>query len=76
MPSAKSPPAGRVVAASPSSASRASSASPVFAAASTNSKRAHIVELERELELIKIDPDWFKREDAESRIIHGTRNVE
>src|SRR5437016_2708247 len=28
------------------------------------SKRAHIVELERELELIRIDPDWFKREDA------------
>src|SRR5437763_6389350 len=35
------------------------------------SKRAHIVELERELELIKIDPNWFKREDAESRIVHG-----
>ena len=35
------------------------------------SKRAHIVELERELELIRIDPDWFKREDAESRIVHG-----
>src|SRR5436305_13096591 len=35
------------------------------------SKRAHIVELQRELELIKIDPDWFKREDAESRIVHG-----
>src|ERR1043166_118385 len=28
------------------------------------SKRAHIVELERELELIKIDPAWFQREDA------------
>jgi hypothetical protein len=37
------------------------------------SKRAHVVELERELELIRIDPDWFKREDAESRIIHGPR---
>ena len=37
-------------------------------------KRAHIVELERELELIKIDPDWFKREDAQFRIIHGPRN--
>ena len=35
------------------------------------SKRAHIVELERELELIKLDPDWFKREDAESRIVNG-----
>ena len=35
-------------------------------------KRAHIVELERELELIKTDSDWWKREDAESRIVHGT----
>jgi hypothetical protein len=39
-------------------------------------KRAHIVELERELELLKLDGDWFKREDAESRIIHGPRNNE
>jgi len=36
-------------------------------------KRAHIVELERELELIKLDPDWFKREDAQWRIVHGPR---
>lgn len=36
-------------------------------------KRAHVVELERELELIKLDPDWFKREDAEHRIVHGPR---
>ncbi len=36
-------------------------------------KRAHIVELERELELIKIDRDWFKREDAQWRIVHGAR---
>lgn len=35
------------------------------------SKRAHVVELERELELIKLDADWFKREDAESRIVNG-----
>src|SRR3954452_9317694 len=35
-------------------------------------KRAHVVELERELELIKLDPDWFKREDAQSRIVHGS----
>lgn len=35
-------------------------------------KRAHIVELERELELIKLDSDWWKREDAEWRIVHGT----
>ena len=34
-------------------------------------KRAHVVELERELELIKNDPDWFKREDAQSRIVQG-----
>lgn len=34
-------------------------------------KRSHIVELERELELIKHDPDWWKREDAEWRIVHG-----
>jgi hypothetical protein len=36
-------------------------------------KRAHIVELERELELIKLDPDWYKREDAQWRIVHGPR---
>ena len=36
-------------------------------------KRAHIVELERELELIRMDDDWWKREDAEWRIVHGTR---
>jgi hypothetical protein len=34
-------------------------------------KRAHMVELERELELIKADLDWWKREDAEWRIVHG-----
>ena len=34
-------------------------------------KRAHIVELERELELLKTDSDWWKREDAEWRIVHG-----
>ena len=38
-----------------------------------SSKRAHIVELERELELIRIDSDWFRREDAEWRIVHGFR---
>ena len=38
-----------------------------------SSKRAHIVALERELELIKLDPDWFKREDAQWRIVHGPR---
>jgi rubrerythrin len=34
-------------------------------------KRAHIVELERELELIRLDSGWWKREDAESRIVNG-----
>jgi rubrerythrin len=34
-------------------------------------KRAHIVELERELVLIRTDADWWKREDAEWRIVHG-----
>jgi hypothetical protein len=34
-------------------------------------KRAHVVELERDLELIKHDSDWWKREDAEWRIVHG-----
>jgi rubrerythrin len=38
-------------------------------------KRAHIVELERELELLKTDTDWWKREDAESRIVHGSREA-
>jgi hypothetical protein len=36
-------------------------------------KRAHLVELERELELIRHDPDWFRREDAEWRVVHGPR---
>lgn len=34
-------------------------------------KRAHVVELERELELIRLDPDWFRREDARWRIVNG-----
>ena len=34
-------------------------------------KRAHIVELERELVLIRDDSDWWKREDAQWRIVHG-----
>ena len=35
-------------------------------------KRAHIVELERDLALIREDRDWWKREDAQWRIVHGT----
>ena len=34
-------------------------------------KRAHVVELESELELIRGDRDWWKREDAEARIVYG-----
>lgn len=37
-------------------------------------KRAHVVGLERELELLKLDSDWFKREDAEWRIVHGPKS--
>jgi rubrerythrin len=36
-------------------------------------KRSHVVELERELVLIRGDADWWKREDAEMRIVHGPR---
>jgi hypothetical protein len=35
-------------------------------------KRAHVVGLERELQLIRQDRDWWKREDGETRIIHGS----
>ncbi len=35
-------------------------------------KRSHIVELERELALIRNDPEWWRREDAETRIVHGS----
>lgn len=35
-------------------------------------KRAHVVELERELELLKLDGDWYRREDAQWRIVHGS----
>jgi rubrerythrin len=38
-------------------------------------KRAHIVELERDLELIRDDQDWWKREDAEWRIVHGSAST-
>jgi hypothetical protein len=38
-------------------------------------KRAHIVEIERELELIKGDAEWWKREDAETLIVNGPRQA-
>ena len=38
-------------------------------------KRAHIVELERDLELLRGDSDWWKREDAQWRIVHGSRET-
>ena len=34
-------------------------------------KRSHIVELERELTLIRYDSEWWRGEDAQSRIVHG-----
>lgn len=34
-------------------------------------KRAHAALLQRELDLIKFYPDWFRREDAEYVIVHG-----
>ncbi|HYO77283.1 MAG TPA: hypothetical protein VE010_12525 [Thermoanaerobaculia bacterium] len=34
-------------------------------------KRSHIVELERELELLRDDADWWKREDAEWHMINA-----
>ena len=34
-------------------------------------KKSHIVELERELELIRDDSNWWKREDAEWQMING-----
>jgi rubrerythrin len=34
-------------------------------------KRAHVALLERELDLIRFYPDWFKREDAESLVVLG-----
>lgn len=37
-------------------------------------KRAHVVELEREHELLRHDSDWWRREDAEWRIVHGDTN--
>jgi hypothetical protein len=38
-------------------------------------KRAHIVELERELEVLREDGRWWKREDAEWRIVHGAASA-
>ena len=35
-------------------------------------KRSHIMLLERELELIRLYPDWYRREDAETLIVHGS----
>jgi hypothetical protein len=37
-------------------------------------KRAHLALLERELEMLRNYPDWFRREDGESLIVHGPSN--
>lgn len=34
-------------------------------------KRSHVVLIERELEMIRNYPDWFRREDAQDLIVHG-----
>lgn len=34
-------------------------------------KRAHLVYLERELQMLRLYPDWYEREDAESLVVHG-----
>lgn len=34
-------------------------------------KRAHAALVQRELDLIRLHPDWFRREDAEYVIVHG-----
>lgn len=34
-------------------------------------KRAHAALVQRELDLIRFYPDWFRREDAENLIVHG-----
>lgn len=34
-------------------------------------KRAHVALLERELELIQIYPDWYRREDAQAVVVLG-----
>lgn len=34
-------------------------------------KRAHVAYLERELAMTQLYPDWFRREDGESLIVHG-----
>lgn len=36
-------------------------------------KRAHLALLERELQMIQLYPDWYKREDAEDLVVHGKR---
>jgi len=39
-------------------------------------KRSHLVHLERELEMLQRYPDWFRREDAESLVVHGETPTE
>ncbi|MGH9458985.1 MAG: hypothetical protein ACRD2J_15230 [Thermoanaerobaculia bacterium] len=34
-------------------------------------KRAHLVYLQRELDMLRLYPDWYKREDAESLVVYG-----
>lgn len=34
-------------------------------------KRAHVVYLQREVEMLRLYPDWNRREDAEALVVHG-----
>jgi rubrerythrin len=49
----------------------ASESDRTFFAYLAGTKRAHLVYLQRELDLLRLYPDWYKREDAESLVVHG-----
>ncbi len=53
------------------SAKHASGEDRTFFTYIAGTKRAHLVYLQRELELLRLHPDWYKREDAESLVVHG-----
>lgn len=38
-------------------------------------KRAHLVYLQRELDLLRMHPEWSRREDAEALVVHGAKSV-
>ncbi|HUP64346.1 MAG TPA: hypothetical protein VM557_03600 [Thermoanaerobaculia bacterium] len=36
-----------------------------------SARRAHVAYMERELQMLRLYPDWYKREDAESLVVFG-----